>query len=338
MNIFKNFDLTPFNTFGLTAKSRYFYPLTDKSDLTELSHLPEFTQNPVLFLGGGSNVIFTQDYPGLIIHLNNKGIRTVAETEENILIEAQAGENWHDFVQFTLSQDYSGLENLSLIPGTVGAAPVQNIGAYGVEAGGCIDSVECFDTQTKQMTRFENKECAFAYRDSIFKSQYPGRYIIVSVCFRLNKHFQPCLQYDPLQQLAQQFSKNTLTPLDIAQEVCRVRQGKLPDPKILGNAGSFFKNPVVDTKTAQKLLQQFPDAVYHTVNEQEIKFAAGWLIDQAGLKGHQLGGAAVHDKQALVLVNKEKACAQDIQNLVQHIQHTVHKKYNITLEIEPVFI
>ncbi len=338
MNILKNFDLTSFNTFGLSAKSRYFYSLTDKSEIIELSLQPEYIHNPVLFLGGGSNIIFTQDYPGLIIYLNNKGIRTVEDAEEYILIEAQAGENWHDFIQFTLSQGYSGLENLSLIPGTVGAAPVQNIGAYGVEAGDYIDSVECFDTQTRQFTHFENKDCAFAYRDSIFKSQYPGRYMIASVCFRLNKQFKPCLQYGPLQQLATQFSKKTLTPQDVAQEVCRVRQEKLPDPKILGNAGSFFKNPVVDTETAQKLLQQYPDAVYHTTNDKNVKFAAGWLIDKAGLKGYQLGGAAVHDKQALVLVNKENASAQDILDLVQYIQHTISKKYNIKLEVEPVFI
>ena len=338
MQILKDYDLTHLNTFGLSAQSRYFYLLTDKNELTELSCLPEFTNNPVLFLGGGSNIIFTQNYPGLIIHLNNKGIHTVKETEENILIEAQAGENWHDFVQFTLNKGYSGLENLSLIPGTVGAAPVQNIGAYGVEAKDYIESVECFDTQTRQFARFENKECTFAYRDSIFKSQYPSRFIIVSVCFRLNKQFHPCLQYGPLQQLVKQFGDNTLTPQDVAQEVCRVRQEKLPDPTILGNAGSFFKNPVVDTQTAQTLLQQYPDAVHHTVNNEQVKFAAGWLIDKAGLKGYQLGGAAVHAKQALVLVNKEQASAQDIQDLVRHIQQSIYKKYNIELEVEPVFI
>ncbi len=338
MHTLKNFDLTDFNTFGLSVKSHYFYQLADKSDLTTLSLLPEFTNNPVLFLGGGSNVIFTQDYPGLVVHLNNKGVQSVGETETNILIEAQAGENWHDFVQLTLKQGYSGLENLSLIPGTVGAAPVQNIGAYGVEAKDYIDSVECFDTQTRRFIRFQNAECAFTYRDSIFKSQSPGRYIIVSVCFRLDKQFKPRLQYGPLQQLAERTNENPLTAHDVANEICRIRQEKLPDPKVLGNTGSFFKNPVISIQAAEKLLQQYPDAVHHVVNDQQIKFAAGWLIDNAGLKGYQSGGAAVHEKQALVLVNKQQANADDVLKLAKLIQKTILEKYNINLEIEPVFI
>ncbi len=338
MQILNNVDLTPFNTFGLSVIAKYFYKLVNKNDLPALAETAIFQDNSVLSLGGGSNIIFTQDYSGLVIHLVNKGIHITEESDDFVTIEVQAGEIWHDFVQWSLAQGFSGLENLSLIPGSVGAVPVQNIGAYGVEVKDSIESVECFDREKNRFVFFDQASCAFSYRDSVFKHQNLGRFIIVAVRFKLNKCFKPQLHYAPLQSLNALYQKGQLTAQQVADTVCQTRRKKLPDPAVLGNAGSFFKNPVVCDEQAQTLLQHHPYAVHYPQKNNQFKFAAGWLIEQAGLKGFQIGGAAVHDQQALVLVNKNRASAQDVRDLAQFIQKTVLQKYGIQLEIEPPLI
>ena len=338
MQILNNVDLTSFNTFGLSVRAKYFYELANKNDLPVLAETTLFQENPVLLLGGGSNIIFTQDYAGLVIHLVNKGIRVIEEDDGFATVEVQAGEIWHDFVQWSLAQGFSGLENLSLIPGTVGAVPVQNIGAYGIEVKDSIESVECFDCEENRFVFFEQTSCAFSYRDSVFKSQYPGRFIIVAVRFKLDKCFKPQLHYGPLQSLNVLYQKGQLSARQVADTVCQTRRKKLPDPAVLGNAGSFFKNPLVFHEQANLLLQHHPYAVHYPQEDNQVKFAAGWLIEQAGLKGFQIGGAAVHDQQALVLVNKHQASAQDVQDLAQFIQKRVLQKYGIELEIEPPLI
>lgn len=337
MQIVNNIDLTPLNTFGLPSFAKYYCEVTKESDLPELVEEAKRLSLPIFLLGGGSNIIFTQDYPGLIVHMLNKGVAIVEENEEVAFVEASAGEIWHNFVNWTLSQGLSGLENLSLIPGTVGAAPVQNIGAYGVEAKDCIDRVCCFDLTSKSFVSFTNAQMKFAYRDSIFKSEFKGRYIIVSVRFKLNKTFKPVLDYGPLRPLIVLFEKGELSAKCVAKVVCDTRQEKLPDPKFLGNAGSFFKNPVLPLDEAEVLLRKFPEAVHYPAGK-EVKFAAGWLIEKLGLKGYQIGGAAVHNKQALVLVNKQDASIDDLLALIAHIKQEILNTYNISLEAEPVFV
>ncbi|MDF7676891.1 UDP-N-acetylmuramate dehydrogenase [Neisseriaceae bacterium ESL0693] len=332
-------DLQPLHTFGLPVLARALVTLTDAAQLPQIMQLPEFNMNSVLWLGGGSNVLFAGNYPGLVVRMANRGIRLIEERQHEVVIEAAAGEVWHDFVQYTLRHGLSGLENLSLIPGTVGAAPVQNIGAYGVEVQSCIESVCCFDLTHGQFIRLLADDCAFAYRDSIFKHEGKQRYVITAVRFRLSRTFVPQVGYGDLARIVAQMSQTSpLSATLVAQAVCHIRQSKLPDPRILGNAGSFFKNPIVDLSVAQALLAQYPQAPHYPQPDGRVKLAAGWLIDQCGLKGHQIGGAAVHDKQALVLVNKHQATATDVVALARYIQTMVADRFGVMLSTEPVWL
>lgn len=329
-------DLTPYNTFGLHAKARAFVALTREDDLYAVVRLPEFDRNTVLWLGGGSNILLTQDYEGLVVHMENKGIREVSRSDGLVLIEAQAGEIWHDFVLHTISLGLCGLENLSLIPGTVGASPVQNIGAYGVEAKDVIHSVRCFDLDTQTFVELSNADCCFAYRESLFKQEGKRRYVIVAVVFALKTQFEPNLGYGDLAAaVAERCGSRKATAQDVSDAVCAIRNSKLPDPKILGNVGSFFKNPVVDAAHAAKLLQQYPQMPHYPQTDGSVKLAAGWLIDQCRLKDFQIGGAAVHERQALVLVNKNNASSDDLLRLAEHIQNTVFARFQVELHAEP---
>lgn len=329
-------DLAPYNTFGLNAAASAFVSLQHADELHKIIRLPEFDRHTVLWLGGGSNILLMEDYRGLVVHMQNKGIRVLSDSDGIVLVEAQAGEIWHDFVLHTLQSGFCGLENLSLIPGTVGAAPVQNIGAYGVEVKDVIHSVRCFDLDTETFIELSNAECCFDYRESLFKQSGKGRYVIVSVVFALSRTFAPNLKYGDLSHTAAALSQGReMTAQDVSNAVCTIRNSKLPDPRITGNVGSFFKNPVVSQTKAAALLAQYPAMPHYPQADGSIKLAAGWLIDQCRLKGFQIGGAAVHDKQALVLINKDHARAEDVYRLAQHICRTVAEKFQVELHAEP---
>ena len=334
-----DYSLAPHTTFGLPARAAHYIELTDSGDLPEICRLPEFDAATVCWLGGGSNVLFMQDFPSLVVRMATRGIRELERTPDSVLLEAQAGENWHGFVQSSLHMGLGGLENLSLIPGTVGASPVQNIGAYGVEVKDRIHSVRCFDVQTQEWRELSNAECRFAYRDSIFKHEGRQRYVITSVVFRLDTQFVPNVKYGDLAQvLAEQCGGRAPTAQDVAQAVCAIRRSKLPDPAVLGNVGSFYKNPLVDAAHAQTLLAQYPQMPHYPQPDGRVKLAAGWLIDQCGLKGKTIGGAAVHDKQALVLVNKNRATAADVRALSDEICRIVAQRFAVDLQPEPVWL
>ena len=334
-----DYPLAPHTTFGLPARAAHYIELTDSGDLPEICRLPEFDAATVCWLGGGSNILFMQDFPSLVVRMATRGIRELERTPDSVLLEAQAGENWHGFVQSSLHMGMGGLENLSLIPGTVGASPVQNIGAYGVEVKDRIHSVRCFDVQTQEWRELSNAECRFAYRDSIFKHEGRQRYVITSVVFRLDTQFVPNVKYGDLAQvLAEQCGGRTPTAQDVAQAVCAIRRSKLPDPAVLGNVGSFYKNPLVDAAHAQTLLAQYPQMPHYPQPDGRVKLAAGWLIDQCGLKGKTIGGAAVHDKQALVLVNKNHATAADVRALSDEICRIVAQRFAVDLQPEPVWL
>ena len=334
-----DYPLAPHTTFGLPARAAHYIELTDSGDLPEICRLPEFDAATVCWLGGGSNVLFMQDFPSLVVRMATRGIRELERTPDSVLLEAQAGENWHGFVQSSLHMGLGGLENLSLIPGTVGASPVQNIGAYGVEVKDRIHSVRCFDVQSQEWRELSNAECRFAYRDSIFKHEGRQRYVITSVVFRLDTQFVPNVKYGDLAQvLAEQCDGRAPTAQDVAQAVCAIRRSKLPDPAVLGNVGSFYKNPLVDAAHAQTLLAQYPQMPHYPQPDGRVKLAAGWLIDQCGLKGKTIGGAAVHDKQALVLVNKNRATAADVRALSDEICRIVAQRFAVDLQPEPVWL
>ena len=329
-------DLIPYNTFGLPAKAKAFIALEHADELRDIVRLPEFDRDSVLWLGGGSNILLRKDYDGLVVHMENKGIREIARSDGMAYIEAQAGEIWHDFVQHTIALGLSGLENLSLIPGTVGASPVQNIGAYGVEAKDVIHSVRCFDLDHEDFVELSNADCRFSYRESLFKQEGKGRYVIVSVVFALKEHFVPNLGYGDLAaDVAERSAGRKATAKDVSDAVCAIRNSKLPDPNVLGNVGSFFKNPVVGAEQAAALLQQYPEMPHYPQPDGSVKLAAGWLIDQCRLKGFQIGGAAVHDRQALVLVNKNNASPADVYRLAQHVRDTVYARFQVELHAEP---
>lgn len=332
-------DLSRLTTFGLPARAAWYGELTDEAELPAVSSLPPFDRETVLWLGGGSNVLFMADFPHLVIRIRNRGIRTVGQEHGRVLIQAAAGENWHDFVQHTLSQGYSGLENLSLIPGTVGASPVQNIGAYGVEVRERIKSVRCYDLDSGQFTELDQAACRFAYRDSLFKHEGRHRYVITAVTFALDTAFTPKLGYGDLAQtVAERCGGREPTAKDVAEAVCAVRRRKLPDPAILGNAGSFYHNPIVPAEEAAALLAQHPDMPHYPQDNGRVKLAAGWLIDRCGLKGHTVGGAAVHEQQALVLVNRNQAAAADVSALSAHICRSVQAAFGVSLHPEPTIL
>lgn len=331
-----NVCLRTLNTMALPAQAACFVQVVTLDELKAALSWAKEQSQPVLVLGGGSNLIFAQDFAGLVIRLDLRGIEWL-EDGDNPLIRASAGEPWHDFVCWTLQQGLSGLENLSLIPGTVGAAPVQNIGAYGVEVKDAIQNVLALDRETLGIVTLSRDECQFAYRDSSFK-QNPQRWVIVGVDFRLSRSFQPQLDYGPIQSELSSRGITQPSALDVSQAVIAIRQSKLPNPKELANAGSFFKNPIVCAAQAEQLQQRYADLVSYPIGDGKVKLAAGWLIDKAGWKGHRQGDAAVHEKQALVLVNFGQATGVHILALAERIQADVLQRFGVALEIEPVVL
>lgn len=332
MNAECEFNLQPYNTFGLQAFARQGIVLNQLEQLTEISALQLNEQQKLLVIGEGSNILFTEDYDGCAVINRLKG-KTVEEKADAWHLHVAAGENWHALVAWTLAQNMPGLENLALIPGTVGAAPVQNIGAYGKEFCLFCEYVDVWDIANQRSQRFAAEECRFGYRDSIFKHVLLDKVIITAVGLRLNKMWQPLLEYGPLKQLTSDCSAQEIFDL-----VCNVRNQKLPDPVKLGNAGSFFKNPVVSKTLAHALKQQYPTMPCFDAGDAQVKLAAGWLIDQAGLKGKSLNHAGVHQEQALVLVNLGGATASDIIAVAKWVAETVKAKFDVQLEPEVRFI
>ena len=326
-------SLKPFNTFGIQSNARELVAAESAEQLSRAWRTASQHGLPVLILGEGSNVFFTEDYEGVVILNRIKGI-AVTESEDAWHLHVGAGENWHELVKYSLAHGMHGLENLALIPGCVGSSPIQNIGAYGVELKQVCEYVDCIDPESDKMVRLTNEQCRFGYRDSIFKHEYQNRYVIIGVGIRLPKSWQPVLTYGDLVRLDPQ----TVAPQQVFDAVCHMRSSKLPDPKVNGNAGSFFKNPVVSAEQTAALLKRYPDAPHYPQTDGSTKLAAGWLIDRCHLKGYRSGGAAVHRHQALVLINEDNAVSRDIINLARHVRQCVGEKFNVWLEPEVRFI
>ncbi|MHA6577053.1 UDP-N-acetylmuramate dehydrogenase [Pseudomonas yamanorum] len=327
-------SLKPFNSFGIDVRARLFAEAHNDADVHEALAYAAEQQLPLLVIGGGSNLLLTQDIDALVLRMASQGIRVVQDDGVQVVVEAEAGEAWHPFVLWTLAQGFSGLENLSLIPGTVGAAPMQNIGAYGVEIKDVFAGLTALDRQTGELRDFSLAECNFAYRDSLFKHEV-GRWLILRVRFALSRAVHLKLEYGPVQQRLAELGITQATPSDVSRAICSIRSEKLPDPAVLGNAGSFFKNPLVSQALAAELQLQHPDLVAYPQADGQMKLAAGWLIDKAGWKGFRDGDAGVHRLQALVLVNYGAATGQDIAGLALRIQQDIEKRFKAVLEMEP---
>ncbi|MBJ3816387.1 UDP-N-acetylmuramate dehydrogenase [Shimwellia pseudoproteus] len=326
-------SLKPFTTFNIQATAQHLVQATTAEQLAAAWQQAKDQAQPVLILGGGSNVLLLDDFAGTVILNQIQGI-DITENDEHWLLHVGAGENWHHLVSFTLEHNMPGLENLALIPGCAGSAPIQNIGAYGIEIKHVCDYVDCIELATGATLRLSAAECRFGYRDSIFKHDYQDRYAITALGLKLPKAWQPVLSYGDLTRL----SPATVTPRQVFDAVCHMRMTKLPDPKVQGNAGSFFKNPVVSAATADTLLGMYPNAPHYPQPDGQVKLAAGWLIDRCELKGFQVGGAAVHSQQALVLVNIDNATSKDVVQLAHQVRQRVGDKFGIWLEPEVRFI
>ncbi|WP_396150662.1 UDP-N-acetylmuramate dehydrogenase [Flavobacterium sp.] len=333
MQIHTNFSLKNYNTFGIEAKAKEFVSVHSSDELIEI--LQQHPTSKKFILGGGSNMLLTQDIDALVIHLDLKGKKIIDENDDFVWVESQAGENWHEFVLWTIDQNFGGLENLSLIPGNVGTTPIQNIGAYGVEIKDTFVLCEAIHIETQELLVFTNEKCKFGYRESVFKNEIKDEFIITSVVFKLTKRNHKLnTSYGAIEaELEKQHIKNPSLK-DVSNSVIAIRQSKLPDPKELGNSGSFFKNPVILKSDFEKIQQKFPDMPHYVVSETEVKVPAGWLIEQAGFKGKRFGDAGIHKHQALVLVNYGNATGQEILEVSKNIQKTIFETYGIAIEAE----
>lgn len=333
MIIHKNISLKPYNTFGIDVKASSFISISDVEELKEVFDSKEYPDK--FILGGGSNMLLTKDVDALVIHVNLKGIEILKDNSEHVWVKANAGEVWHEFVLFCLKNNLGGIENLSLIPGNVGTAPIQNIGAYGVELKDVMESCEALNIKTKEIRSFSNAECQFGYRNSIFKTQEKGNFIITSVTFKLTKRNHVLhTEYGAITQELDRLEIQNPTIQDVSRAVINIRESKLPNPKEIGNSGSFFKNPVISSKAFEKLKENFPDIPGYVLSDSEVKVPAGWLIETAGFKGKTFKNYGVHTKQALVLVNYGGASGQEIYQLSKLIQTTVRRIFDISIEAE----
>ncbi len=333
MKILQNYNLKKLNTLGISANAKFFAEVSSEADLDELFHMSEFKDNPKIFLGGGSNVLFTKDFDGIVILNRLKGIEILEEDESRVVVRSMGGEIWHDLVEFVVDRNYWGIENLSFIPGTVGATPIQNVGAYGVELKDILMNVEAFEIETGNKKVFSVDECKFGYRDSIFKNELKGKYFISAITLKLNKIENKNVSYKILQDYLIENKIKAKTAKDVSRAVENIRRSKLPDPVVLGNAGSFFKNIFVTKEKLEELLKNFPHIPYFNEDEM-IKIPSGWLIEQTGWKGRRFGSVGVHDKQALVLVNYGGATGLEVLNLANQIIDAVKEKFNLTLVSE----
>ena len=333
MQIQHNFSLKNYNTFGIEAKAKQFIAVHNLDELQSV--LKNHSSEKKFILGGGSNMLLTQDIDALVIHIDLKGKKIIKEDDDYVWVESQGGEVWHEFVLWTIDRNFGGLENMSLIPGNVGTTPVQNIGAYGAEIKDTFVSCDAMNIATQELKTFTKDECKFGYRESIFKQEVKNQYIITSVVFKLKKHSHNInIGYGDIQS---ELAKNEITNptiKDVSNAVIAIRNTKLPNPKELGNSGSFFKNPVISRELFEKVQAKFPEVKHFEVSPTEVKVPAGWLIENAGLKGYRKDDAGVHKNQALVLVNYGNATGQDILNLSKYVQKTVFDKYGIAIEAE----
>ncbi|RWU17886.1 UDP-N-acetylenolpyruvoylglucosamine reductase [Pseudomonas alkylphenolica] len=327
-------SLKPYNTFGIDVAARYFTNVHNDTEVRQALADAKQQKIPVLVIGGGSNLLLTADVQALVMRMASRGVRILADDGQRVIVEAEAGEPWHPFVQWSLGQGLAGLENLSLIPGTVGAAPMQNIGAYGVEIKDVFAGLTALDRESGEVREFTLDECRFAYRDSVFK-QHPGRWLILRVRFALSRVMQAHLDYGPVRQRLSEQGIGQPTAQNVSDAICSIRREKLPDPVELGNAGSFFKNPVVAAVLADKIRLQYPGLVAYPQADGQVKLAAGWLIEQAGWKGHREGDAGVHRLQSLVLVNYGQASGLQLHQLAQKIQADILERFDVRLEMEP---
>ncbi len=327
-----NISLKKYNSFGLDYKAKHMVNVRTEKEAAALFTGTNHLKRPLLIMGGGSNLLFTDDYNGTIIIPALKGIKLVEESKEFSIVSAGAGVLWDTLVEWTVMKGYGGLENLSLIPGLVGAVPIQNIGAYGVEAREAIDKVRTISTHDGSIRIFANEECRFGYRSSIFKNSEKGNYLVTRVFFKLKINPVPDLSYGTLKDEVMKLGEPSLK--NLRQAVINIRRSKLPDPAVIGNAGSFFKNPVVENQKAEDLKKKYPGLPCYNDNQGSVKISAGWMIDQCGWKGKRIGDAGVHEKQALVLVNHGKAAGKDIFDLSEKIKISVFEKFGVSLEPE----
>ncbi|WP_263262864.1 UDP-N-acetylmuramate dehydrogenase [Pseudomonas sp. RIT-PI-S] len=326
-------SLKAYNTFGVDVRAAHFAEVTDDAALLAALGYAKAHELPVYLLGGGSNLLLLEDLPGLVIRMASRGRRLLQAQGSRVLVEAEAGEPWHPFVGWTLDQGLGGLENLSLIPGTVGAAPMQNVGAYGVEVKDVFAGLTALDRQSGELQDFTLEQCRFGYRDSVFKRE-PGRWVILRVRFWLDREAPLQLEYGPVRQRLAEQGITEPGPRDVSEAICQIRREKLPDPTTLGNAGSFFKNPLVPAAKAAALSERWPGLVAYPQADGQAKLAAGWLIEQAGWKGYRRGDAAVHQHQALVLVNHGTATGAQLLALARDIQADIRARFGVELEME----
>lgn len=328
-----NFSLKAYNTFGLAVKAKNFIEVGNEEELEKV--LRKVYSSELFVLGGGSNCLFTKDFDGTVLHLNIKGKEIVNETEDEVFLKVNAGENWHQLVLFCVENNYGGIENLSLIPGNVGTSPIQNIGAYGVELKDVFVECEAIHIQTLEKKVFTKEDCQFGYRNSVFKNEVKGQYIITSVTFQLSKkNHQLKTDYGAILNELDKKGISKPTIKDVSDVIISIRERKLPNPKEIGNSGSFFKNPIISISAFEKLQEKYPEIPSYKISEAEVKVPAGWLIDRAGFKGYRNGDAGVHKNQALVLVNYGNATGEEIFELAEFIQEKIKKKFEVDLEME----
>lgn len=332
-------NLQPYNSFGFNVIAKHFVEINDARELDRLFRTPEYKQEPHLVISGGNNILFTSDfYDGIVILMNNKGIKTVADDGEKVVVRVQAGEDWPEFVKKMVEKGLYGVENLAHIPGKVGAAPIQNIGAYGMELKDSFLKCEAVNLETGRKRVFDNKECVFGYRKSIFKGMLRGQYVITAVDFQLFKHGEMKLDYGNIRTYLSEHGMEQPTLQQLHDAICAIRDAKLPDPKSIGNAGSFFKNPIIKASEFEALKQQYPDIPSYDEPDGKVKVPAGWLIEKAGWKGWHDEHVGVYEKQALVLVHLGNGKGEDILYLAKQIQKSVEEKFGIKIEPEVNYV
>ena len=334
MNIIANYPLLKLNTFGVDVKAKYFVSINTVNELIELTKTKVFKDLQLLILGGGSNILFTKDFDGLVILNSIKGKEIIDQTQESIFLKIGAGENWHELVMYTVDNKWGGIENLSLIPGNTGTAPMQNIGAYGVEIKETFVELEALEISSGKIVKFNNSDCEFGYRESVFKNKMKNQYIILNITLELKKNPVLNINYGDVKAILESQNINNPSIKDVSDAIISIRQSKLPDPKIIGNSGSFFKNPIVSLNQLELIKKKYPNVVNYKINENEFKIAAGWMIERAGWKGKKFNNYGVHEKQALVLVNYGLANGMEIFNLSEEIILDIKDKFGITLERE----
>ncbi len=333
MKIENNFSLKKYNTFNIEATAKQFVAVKNVADLKTI--LTEFKNKNKFILGGGSNMLLTQKIDALVIHIDLKGKKIINQDDNFVWVEVAAGENWHEFVLWTINQDFGGLENMSLIPGNVGTTPVQNIGAYGVEIKDTMVSCEAINVENQTFKVFSNQECKFGYRDSIFKNEVKNQYVITAVVFKLSKkNHRINISYGDITKELEHQNITIPALIDVSNAVIAIRKSKLPDPKELGNSGSFFKNPILLKSDFEAIYKKFPEMKFFDISDSQVKVPAGWLIEQAGLKGKRFGDAGIHRNQALVIVNYGNATGQEIYEVSKIVQKTVFEKFGIEIEAE----